>query len=188
MSQHTLGVNLCCSLLTVHLSRCKSGTTPLLSTELHQRKKEGVRGLNGRRSIMFYILNKTLHVVIGSQKHECFMCYLLNHTSCPNTKTTEKGDKSLPYKCKPTCFWSPPRAYTNTHTTFVKGIRWKRKWKKEKEKKKTLKRVQDRALRCIAGKEIKSTHPGLPFLEIHRSVLSASFMPGQSDGSTEHLL
>jgi len=40
MSQHTLSVNLYCSLLPVHLFRCKPGTTLLLSTESHPRKNE----------------------------------------------------------------------------------------------------------------------------------------------------
>lgn len=140
MSQHTLGVNLCCSLLPVHLSRSKSGTTPLLSTELHQRKKESAHSLlNGRRSIMFYSLHKTLHIIIGSQKHECFMCYLLNHTCCPNTRATQKGDKSLPYKYKPTCLLKSCKLKLRlTHTPLP----LKRSGEKETERGKNQKEME----------------------------------------------
>lgn len=145
--------------------------------------KESAHSLpNGRRSIMFYSLHKTPHVIIGSQNHEWFMYYLLNHTCCPNTRATQKQVKVFHTNASLCAFWSPAKAYTNTHTPSVKRIRRKRNWKKKKKK---WKRIQDRTLRCIAGKEIKSIHQGLWFLEIQGSVLSASFMPGQSDGGAQ---
>ena len=188
MSQHALGVNLCCSLLPVHLSRCKTGTIPLLSTELHQRKKESAHSLlNGRHSIMFYSLHKILHVIIGSQKHECFVCYLLNHTCCPNTRATQKQHKKgiKVFHTKTYLFSEVLLKLTLTHLPLLlKGSGEKETERKQKRKRKGCKTC----LRCIAGKEIKSTHSGLRLLEIQGSVLSPSFMPGQSDGGTEHLL
>lgn len=93
MSQHTLRVNLHCSSFPLHLSRCKAGTAPLLSTSLHQRKKGEVRSLlhvSGRRRIRFYCLHQTLRAITGSHSHECFTCCLLCHPCCPNTKATPK--------------------------------------------------------------------------------------------------
>lgn len=117
------------------------------------------------------------------------MCYLLNHTCCLNRRATQKGDKSLlqmQTNTNANLFAEVLLKLTPTHTPLpLKGSGEK---ETERKKPKNQKRIQDRSLRCMADKEIKSTHPGLQFLEIQGSVLSPSFMPGQSNGGTEHLL
>lgn len=102
---------------------------------------------------MFYCLHKPVHAITGSHNHECFMCCLLGHPFCPNTKATPKvqGIRVFHANANPGSSFLNPYQHQHTHTPAIRITR-KRKQKKRKG-------MQDRRLRCTAGKKIGCSSP-----------------------------
>lgn len=120
---------------------------------------------------MFYCLHKPVHAITGSHNHECFMCCLLGHPFCPNTKATPKvqGIRVFHANANPGSSFLNPYQHQHTHTPAIRITR-KRKQKKRKG-------MQDRRLRCTAGKKIGCSSPLMTLGTLRDA--SRSLLPGK---------